>query len=104
MPYAINANVTKGIPFPDGCIVVDNKTLVEYHDYYLKSDKYNEVYGYLAAEKYRIWCFGYVRYRDTIGGIYVNGFCLVFDPTGERFVRMGPPTHNYTHVEKEPGT
>jgi hypothetical protein len=104
LPYAINANVAKGMPFPDGCIVVDNKTLVEYHDYYLELDKYNEVYGHLAAGKYRIWCFGYVRYRDTIGGIYVNGFCLVFDPTGKRFVRMGPPSHNYTHVEKEPGT
>jgi hypothetical protein len=105
LPRAIDPSIAKGIPFPDGCVVIEGKPLRENHNLYIELNNFQEIYGTHAINgAYHVWCYGYVRYKDTVGGIYVNGFCLVFDAVGKRFVRMGPPTHNYTHVEKEPGT
>jgi hypothetical protein len=105
LPHAIDPSIATGSSFPDGCVVIEGKPLRENHNLYLELDKFQDVYGTDAINgKYQVWCCGYVRYKDTVGGIYVNGFCLVFDAVGKRFVRMGPPSHNYTHVEKEPGT
>lgn len=104
-PNAVDSRVAKGSFFPDGCVVIEGKSIYETHNLFLEIDNYEDVYGTKAVNgPYRVWCFGYVRYKDTIGGVYVNGFCLIFDAVGKRFVRMGPPTHNYTYVEKEPGT
>jgi hypothetical protein len=57
-----------------------------------------------AWQKWGIWFYGYIRYGDILGGIYVNGFCLMFDYKGRQYVRIGLATHNYNATERQPGT
>ena len=79
------------------------RSFSETHNYMADLPKYQKMLDPDAWQKWRIYFTGYVRYADLLGGIYVNGFCLMFDHLGRRFVRIGPETHNYTRTEREPG-
>ena len=58
----------------------------------------SRIYEEGSVEKYRVFFLGYVTYLDVFGDLYVNGFCFVFDPYGDRFVRIGDGRYNY--IEK----
>jgi hypothetical protein len=104
LPYVIDPSKEKGLSFPEGCLVSEGRPFSERHNYFMESDEFQKMLDDHAWQIYRIWFFGYLRYGDILGGIYINGFSLVFDHRGQRFVRIGPSTHNYTRVEKQPGT
>jgi hypothetical protein len=104
LPYTIDPNIAKGLPFPEGCLASRETPYSENHNYFIELDGYQDIYGARAGHRHQIWCFGYLRYRDILDGVYVNGFALVYDHIGERFVHIGPPNLNYTRVEKQPGT
>jgi hypothetical protein len=104
LPYATDPNTAKGFPFPEGCLASRETPYFENHNYFIDLDGYQDIYGARAGHRHQIWFFGYLRYRDILGGVYVNGFALVYDHVGERFVHIGPPSHNYTRVEKQSGT
>jgi hypothetical protein len=103
LPYAIDPIRERGPRFPEGCIVTAMRSFSETHNYMADLPKYQEMLDSDAWQKWRIYFTGYVRYCDLLGGIYVNGFCLIFDHLGQRFVRIGPESHNYTSTEMEPG-
>jgi hypothetical protein len=103
LPYAIDPVKQRGPRFPEGCVVTPMRSFSETHNYMADLPKYQEMLDPDAWQKWRIYFTGYVRYADLLGGIYVNGFCLMFDHLGRRFVRIGPETHNYTRTEREPG-
>src|ERR1700719_1115642 len=104
LPHAIDPRIAKGLPFPEGCLASREAPYSENHNYFIDLDGYQDIYGARAGHRRQIWVFGYLRYKDILGGVYVNGFALVYDSIGDRFVHIGPPSHNYTYVEKQPGT
>jgi hypothetical protein len=104
LPYPVKPDKAKGNPFPQGCLVDRGRPYNEIHNYLADLSSYDIMLDADAWKKWRIYFHGFVRYRDILGGVYVNGFCLMFDHRGQRYVRIGPATHNYTLTEKQPGT
>ena len=51
--------------------------------------------------KNRLFFMGCVRYRDIFGAVNVVGFCFVFDPAHQLFVRIGDAPYNYIKQERK---
>ena len=100
MPYAIDP-VAQRPQFPAGCVSSADKPYGETANLMAEAP-IQTMLDQDAWRNRRIFFNGYIRYQDLLGGLYVNGFCLVFDPLGSRFVRIGGETFNYTKTEKTP--
>lgn len=104
LPYPVDPTIAKASPFPQGILVDHRRPFSEIHNYMIYLTGFHQLLQPNALLTMRIYFHGFVRYSDLFGGIYVNGFCLMFDHLGIRYVRMGPDTHNYNITEKRPGT
>jgi hypothetical protein len=52
-----------------------------------------------SAVNLRVFFVGWVRYSDVFGNRYLLGFCRIFDPVGQHFVRTGDERYNYSRQE-----
>jgi hypothetical protein len=104
MPYAIDPVGQRGPAFPGGTIIAPDKSFGETHNHMANLAGYQRWLDADAWQKWRMFFVGYIRYGDLLGGVYITGFCLMFDHLGSRFVRTGPDTHNCNRTEIEPGT
>lgn len=98
LPYAIDPVKQRGSLFPEGSIIAPTLSFSETHNYMADLPKYQEMLDPDAWLKWRIYFMGYVRYGDLLDGVYVNGFCLMFDHRG-RPIRTDWPgnTQFYSH-------
>jgi hypothetical protein len=101
MPHAIDPVAQRGKAFPAGCVAGPDRP---YHETVepIEDSDLAKLFEPDAAE-YRLFFTGYVRYGDFFGGVYVNGFCFVFEPESQRFVRIGDDAYNYNRTEIQPG-
>jgi hypothetical protein len=104
MPYAINPITQRGKAFPAGCVAGADRPYHETVEPIADADLPKLFSADVDGVDYRLFFTGYVRYGDFFGGVYLSGFCFVFEPAGERFVRIGGDAYNYNRTEKEPGT
>jgi hypothetical protein len=103
MPYPIDPLKQRGPQFPVGCVTAADHPFGETHNYMADLPRVQDILASGAWQKWRIFFAGYVRYGDFLGGVYVTGFCLMFDYLGRRFVRRGGDAYNYTRTETKPG-
>jgi hypothetical protein len=99
-PRPIDPDVTRGRSLPTGCVATRDAP-------YPEGDTAMKTYPAKlldrgAWQKYSIFFIGYVRYRDMIfGATYINVFCFVYDPIGDKFVRRGNnESYNYTRRDE----
>lgn len=99
LPTPIDPASQNGGRFPSGCIVGIGGAApyIEAVNLMAVTDP-----SALADPSARIFFIGYVRYGDLLGGVYLNGFCLVYDVIGQSFVRIGDDRYNYIRTEKQP--
>lgn len=93
---AIDPAVVGGRELPVGTIAVNGDPFFESTN--MRLEFFNEEID-IVESKQSVWVVGFVRYADIFGGHHINGFALVFDPVGGRFVRRGGEKYNYARDE-----
>jgi hypothetical protein len=104
MPYAIDPVAQRGKTFPAGCVAGPDRPYHDTVEPIADADLPKLFSADADGGEHRLFFTGYVRYGDFFGGVYLSGFCFVFEPNSERFVRIGGDAYNYNRTEKKPGT
>jgi hypothetical protein len=101
MPYEINPETQRGPQFLSGSIAGYDRPYEENRPLSPDVCDSSRMLDPQSWKDNRVFFVGYVRYRDILGNIYVNGFYFVFDPMAKRFVRIGGDGYNYIRTEKQ---
>jgi hypothetical protein len=103
LPSVIDPVKQRGPSFPPGCVAGSSGQFSYKETANLMAE--TDVQTLLADNAWnthRLFFTGYMRYADLFGGVYVTGFCFVFDFIGNQFVRIGGNERSYTRTEKQP--
>jgi hypothetical protein len=101
MPYEINPETQRGPQFLSGSIAGYDRPYEENRPLSPDVCDSSRMLDPQSWKDNRVFFVGYVRYRDILGNIYVNGFYFVFDTMAKRFVRIGGDGYNYIRTEKQ---
>jgi hypothetical protein len=88
----------RGRELPVGTIAAPDRPYSERENLILTFDDETKVA--FAEGKKSLWVVGFVRYEDIFSQSHINGFCMVYDMVGEKFVRRGDEWYNYARIEQ----
>ncbi len=75
MPPPINSGRLRGRNVPAGIVVHEWRKHAETLNLF-SSFSMESRYTVTAGEE-AVWCYGFVRYRDSLGKYYITGFCFI---------------------------
>ncbi|MFI5023303.1 MAG: hypothetical protein ACHQRJ_16855 [Alphaproteobacteria bacterium] len=97
----VDPNTTKGRGLPIGAIAGKDRPYRESENIFRKFAFDPSTGEQVGRGDKSIWVVGFIRYRDIFGNKHITGFCMVYDPIGDRFVSRGDENYNYARTEKK---
>jgi hypothetical protein len=98
IPIPIDPTAIRGRELPVGCNSDGNAPFRETEN--LRFRFGSDVELDFGDGTQALWLIGFARYEDIFTKCHIHGFCMAFDPVGNRFVRRGDHRYNYGNTER----